>query len=55
MAKFPEAENRLFKNKFVCRKCKTPIRADTLKVLEGKVICRRKNCMSNRFKPVRKK
>ena len=53
MAKFPEAEKRLFKNKFVCRKCKSVIRAPNIKVLAGKVKCRR--CGSKALKPVRKK
>jgi len=51
--KFPEAEARLFKNVFVCRKCKTKRRAPTMKVMEGKIACRR--CGSKALKPVRKK
>jgi len=53
MVKIPEAEERLFKNKFVCRKCKSVIRAPNIKVLAGKVKCRR--CGSKALKPVRKK
>ena len=53
MAKIPEAENRLFKNVFVCRRCKTKIRAPTLKVISGKVRCRK--CGSRALRPVRKK
>jgi ribosomal protein L40E len=51
--KFPEAEARLFKNVFVCRKCKTKRRAPTMKVMAGKIACRR--CGSKALKPVRKK
>jgi len=41
MVKFKEAAERLFKNVFVCRRCKTKIRADPMKVRLGKVKCRR--------------
>ena len=51
--KFPEAEARLFKNVFVCRKCKSKVRAPMIKVLAKKVSCRR--CGSKALKPVRKK
>lgn len=53
MAKFPEAEARLFKNMFVCRKCKSKIRTTNLRVLAGKSVCRK--CGSKALKPVRKK
>lgn len=53
MAKFVEAEARLFKNKFVCRKCKSVIKAPNIKVLARKVKCRR--CSNKTMKPVRKK
>ncbi len=53
MAKFPEAEARFFHNIFVCRKCKTKIRAPNIKVIEGKVSCRK--CGSKALRPVRKK
>jgi ribosomal protein L40E len=53
MAKFPEAEARLFRNIFVCRKCKTKIRAPTLKVLAGKIKCRK--CNSKVLRPIKKK
>ncbi len=53
MAKFPEAEARLFKNIFVCRKCKSRIRTTNLRVLAGRVSCRK--CKSKALKPVRKK
>lgn len=53
MAKFPEAEARLFKSKFVCRKCKSVFRAPNMKIIEGKITCRK--CGSHVFKPKRKK
>ncbi len=53
MVKFHEAEIRLFRNVFVCRKCKTKIRAPNIKIIQGKVKCRR--CGGRAFKAVRKK
>lgn len=53
MAKFAEATKRLFGNVFVCRKCKTKMRADPAKVRKGKVSCR--GCTSKALRPVRKK
>ncbi|MBN1275716.1 50S ribosomal protein L40e [Candidatus Woesearchaeota archaeon] len=53
MAKFPEAEARMFKNMFVCRKCKSRIRTTNLRVLAGKTSCRK--CGGKALKPVRKK
>ncbi len=53
MAKFPEAAARLFARVFVCRKCKTKMRADPAKITRGKVSCR--NCSSRALRPVRKK
>ena len=53
MVKFPEADLRMFKNVFVCRNCKTKIKAPTLKVLAEKVTC--KNCGGHRFRTLRKK
>jgi len=53
MAKFPEADIRMFKNKFVCRNCKTVIRASSLKIIEKSIKCR--NCAGKKFKPKRKK
>ena len=38
MVKFPEAHARLYKNMFVCRKCKTKQRAQPQKVLQKKNI-----------------
>ena len=53
MAKIPEAEARLFRNIFVCRKCKSKIRATSMKVTQGKIRCRK--CGSKVLRPVRKK
>ena len=53
MVKFPEAEIRKFRNVFVCRKCKSKIKAPNMKIIQGKVSCRR--CRSKAFKAVRKK
>ena len=41
---FPEAMARLYHRVFVCRVCKSKIRADPAKVRAGKVKCR--NCGS---------
>lgn len=53
MVKFPEADARLFKNKFVCRTCKSVIRSPSRKVADKQVKCR--NCQNKDFKPKRKK
>ncbi|MBU0471659.1 MAG: 50S ribosomal protein L40e [Nanoarchaeota archaeon] len=53
MAKFPEADARLFHNIFVCKKCKSKIRAPNLKVFAGKVACRK--CGAKALRTVRKK
>ena len=53
MAKFEEAEARLLKNIFVCKRCKRKLRAPNLKVLAGKVRCRK--CHSHALRTVRKK
>ena len=53
MAKIPEAQNRLFKNIFICKKCHTKIRAEPQKILKGKVMCRK--CKRKAFRPIRKK
>lgn len=53
MVKFHEADVRKFRNVFVCRKCKTKIKSPNIKIIQGKVKCRR--CGSKQFKAVRKK
>ncbi len=53
MAKIAEAQNRLFKNVFVCKNCQSKIKADQIKILEGKVKCRK--CNKRAFRPLKKK
>lgn len=51
MASFPEAESRLYKNVYVCKKCEHKFRTTISKVLAGKAVCR--NCKSRNVRPVR--
>lgn len=51
--KLPVAQNRLFKNAFVCKVCKHKMRLDNLKILSGKARCRK--CGANDFRPQKKK
>ncbi len=53
MAKILEATNRLFKNVFVCKNCHSKIRSEPLKILAGKVKCRK--CKGQAFRPLKKK
>lgn len=53
MVKFPEADARMFRNKFVCRRCKSVIRAPSRKIADQQVKCRK--CSGKKFKPKRKK
>ena len=53
MAKIMEAQNRMFKNVFVCKRCSSKIKANSTKILEGKVKCRK--CRGNSFRPLRRK
>jgi ribosomal protein L40E len=46
---FPEALARLYTRVFVCRVCKSKIRADSAKVKQGKVKCRK--CGSHALRP----
>lgn len=50
MAKAAEAENRIFKNIYVCKVCKRKMRVPTMKVLKGKVKCRTCNAKALRVK-----
>jgi len=45
MVKIPAAQARLFKNIFVCKNCKSKIRTQPIRVINGKVRCRK--CKSN--------
>lgn len=51
--KIPAAQNRLFKNAFVCKECKHKIKVEPLKILNKKVRCRK--CGGKDFRVVRKK
>lgn len=51
--KLPAAQARLYHNMFVCKHCKSKIRADPRKILEKKVRCRK--CAKKVFRPIRKK
>jgi ribosomal protein L40E len=53
MAKVPEADARIFRNIFICKKCKSRIRASSMKVTQGKIKCRK--CGSQALRPIRKK
>jgi len=53
MAKIAAAQARLFKNIFVCKNCSSKIRTDSLRVMTGKVHCRK--CKSKALRPIRKK
>ena len=46
------AQNRLYKNAFVCKVCKHKMRLEPLKILTGKSRCRK--CKGKDFRPVRK-
>jgi len=51
--KLAVTQARLFKNMFVCKNCKSKVRANPRKILEGKVRCRK--CLKKSFRPIRKK
>ncbi|MEK6926420.1 MAG: hypothetical protein AABW50_04040 [Nanoarchaeota archaeon] len=53
MAKILEAQNRIFKNVFICKNCQAKMRADAQKILKGKVKCRK--CKKTAFRVVKKK
>ncbi|MBI2134554.1 hypothetical protein HYU09_01055 [Candidatus Woesearchaeota archaeon] len=53
MVKFAEADARKFRSIFVCKNCSTKIRANNMKIIQGRIKCRR--CKSNKFRSVRKK
>lgn len=53
MATFDEARKRMFENVFVCKDCKSKIKAPSIKVSEGKIKCRK--CGSRNLRPKRKK
>jgi len=49
---FPETIARIYTRVFVCRVCKSKIRADPAKVREGKIKCRK--CGSRHLRPKRR-
>ena len=51
--KIPAAQNRLFKNIFVCKRCSQKLRIEPIKLLSGKASCR--SCKGKDFRPIRKK
>jgi ribosomal protein L40E len=53
MVRFPEAHARIIKNIFICRRCKSKNRTSNMKVLAGKVKCRK--CNYPALRPMRKK
>ena len=53
MAKFPEAEARKFRGVFVCRRCTGKQKAPVLKILAGRITCRK--CGYGKLRVKRKK
>ena len=53
MVRFPEAEVRMFRNVFVCRRCKSKLKSPNMKIIQGLVKCRK--CGSRILRPVRRK
>lgn len=51
--RIPEAQERMFKNIFVCKNCRRKIRADPRKILEKKIKCRR--CGKKDFRKIKRK
>jgi len=52
-AKIPAAQQRLFKNVFICKNCCSRMRADPKKIVTGSVRCRK--CKKRAFRQIRKK
>jgi hypothetical protein len=52
-SKILAAQNRLFKNTYICKYCKHKTRVEPTKVLGGKARCRK--CGKREFRPVRRK
>lgn len=53
MVKFPEAQVRLFRNKFICRRCKAAIKVPMMAVMAGTAGCRK--CGAKTLRAYRKK
>jgi len=52
MAKIQEATERLFHNTFVCKRCKTKIKAQSIKIIARRVKCRK--CGGKSFRAIKK-
>ncbi|MFT4308042.1 MAG: hypothetical protein ACMXYM_01590 [Candidatus Woesearchaeota archaeon] len=53
MGKIEAADHRMFSGVFVCKSCKSKIRSTMMKVLRGKVSCRK--CSGKALRVKRKK
>lgn len=53
MGKIEAIQARLFKRIFICKNCNAKIRADSKKIAEGKIKCRK--CKSSVFRPKSRK
>lgn len=51
--KIPAAQNRRYKNVFVCKQCKHRVKVEPLKIMTGKIRCRK--CKGKDFRVVNKK
>ncbi|HLD02487.1 MAG TPA: hypothetical protein VJC07_02190 [Candidatus Nanoarchaeia archaeon] len=51
--KYLEASARLFYRVFVCRKCKTKLKANARDLASGKISCKR--CQGRHFRPIKSK
>lgn len=54
MVKIPEAQNRLFHNVFVCKKCKSKMRTQNIRVLKKEIKCRKCGSKALRAKKTRR-
>ena len=53
MAKFAEATARMFHNVFICKRCKSKVKADVRKILLKKISCRK--CGGKSFRAIKSK
>ena len=51
--KLPVAQKRMFANVFVCKKCSHKIRTEAVRIINGKIRCRK--CGSRAFRPIKRK
>lgn len=51
--KIPAAQTRMFKNVFVCKNCGQKMKTDSIRVIAGKIKCRR--CSKKAFRPKKAK